>query len=111
MVVVGIIITVLCIVGASEIIWNIVLHLIKPKDNDRPVVLLRLKGTAENTEQKLRSADVITRLLGGGGCDGLVVVDCGMDDEARDIASKYVAPKENIAICTPEELFEVLKKS
>lgn len=108
-VIVKVVLGVLCLVGISEIVWNIILHLIRPKDNDRPVLLIRLKGDAETVEQKLRSADVVTRLLGGSGCDGLVVVDCGMDDEARDVASRYIRPRENIVLCTPNELFDLLK--
>ncbi len=109
-VVIKVILGILCLIGLSEIVWNLILHLIRPKDKDRPVVLVRLKGDAEAVEQKLRSADIVTRLLGGSGCDGLVAVDCGMEEEARDIACRYIKPRENIVLCTPEELFDLLKK-
>ncbi|MGN1081499.1 MAG: hypothetical protein ACI4QV_05350 [Acutalibacteraceae bacterium] len=100
----------LCILGVTELIWNIVLHLIRPKGKDRPVILIKLHGEAGEVEQKLRSADVVTRLIGGSGCDGLVAVDCGMNEEAREIAIRYCGPRENIVLCTPEDLNAILKK-
>lgn len=109
-VILKVLVGILCLVGISELVWNVVLHLIRPKGKERPVVLIRLYGNADDVEQKLRSADVVTRLIGGSGCDGLVAVDCGMEKEARDIAVRYIKQRENTVLCGPEEFINILKK-
>lgn len=101
---------ILCVLGISEVIWNIILHFIRPKGGEKPVIIIRLCGSAEDVEQKLRSADYLTRLIGGNGCDGVIAIDCGIETEAKEIAARYCRPRENIEICSPDEFLSVIKK-
>lgn len=109
MVAVFIVLGVLSLIGLSEIVWNLIFYFTRSGVKERPVLLIKLEGKSEDVEQKLRNADVLSRLIGSSGCDGLVAVDCGMDTEARDIAYRYAQPRENIVLCTEKGLINLLK--
>lgn len=104
----AVIVCILSVLGLSTLIWSIVGAFLLPVrggDNCLVHIVLDAKGDCGQLQCIVRALDWIADL-------GLIefdtiIVDNGMKQESLQVA-KLLAKNENISLCSPEQLYDVL---
>ena len=94
----------LAAVGLTTLVWLSVEILARRRERlPRALVLLPLRGAAEDVEAGLRTL----RWLGD---PAVVLVDCGLNEEGLHRVDLLVREREELALAAPEDLPEYIKK-
>lgn len=77
----------LALIGVVEVVRALLLAFFPPKKGTNYLLVVPLFGHIEDVEYILRNAALRARLIGGAGYSSLIVLDCGMDKETKDICA------------------------
>lgn len=100
----GFLLMVLCMVGMVSLLQSFCEWLLSPGKENRMIVLVPLRGHCEETEFLLRNAVARVRRMGGKDDKVLLCVDCGMDEETRDLCIRFCTGHPEMLLVRPEEI-------
>ena len=92
---------VFAIVGIVELLRLFVIWLLKTDNTGSLYLVISFRGHDDQAETALRSASERARWLGGD--VQVICVDCGMDEQTRQICEIICTENSEILICTPDE--------
>lgn len=101
--IVKVIFVLFALVGIAELFRLFSFWLLKTKNPERFRLVLSFRGHDEEAEIALRGAVERIRWMGCGEAD-VICVDCGMDEETRQICEMLAEEYPQIKICIPSEL-------
>lgn len=93
-----------CVLGIATFLQWIAVKILTPRKQPRCMLLLPLQGKQENMEVLLRGVDMKARLMGSPLCDGVLVVDCGLEPQARQDCEEICGMLSGFQLCGREEL-------
>ena len=96
----------LCLIflGFCYLIRLVNLAFLKSDPQKAMYLLVPLDGSADDIELTLRSAESEAGFLGRNRIAGVIAVDCGLSEEAREICSCVMREHEDLTVCRPDEL-------
>lgn len=97
-----------CVLGISTFLQWIVVKVLTPKKGPKAVLILPLTAEKDDVELVLRSTELRARLMGSKLCDEIIAVDCGMDEETREICKTTCEVLGSIRLCKKDELMEIV---
>ncbi len=96
----------LLILGAAEAVRLLLNALLHTKKSGRVVFVLAFHGHDEEAEFALRGAVQKLKWMGGRDFKQVLCLDCGMDEETRQVCEKMAEEYACISIRTPGEVAE-----
>jgi len=99
-----IIIALFVIIGLTEFCRTLIMWLYKPRHAEKITIIVPIEGHEEEAELILKSAVEKMRWMGGQGKKQLICVDCGMDDETREICTIICNRYPFVEICNVQQL-------
>ena len=97
----------LAIIGAAEIVRNIIFWMLRPSRPGKLYLVVSLEGHDEGAEMLLESA--IERLKWIRGDEKMLIcLDNGMDEETNVVCRIISNRNPGVEVCTPEELPDIL---
>lgn len=100
----------LVLVGVVSIMHTIALKMVMPSHPQSLMLLMPVSQKNEELELALRDADLRARIFGGGLCQKVIILDCGMDEESRRICEATCKSSSAMTVCGCDELPELLRK-
>lgn len=102
------VLTVLVLLGVVSISYYIMLRLLHPKTAGKYIIVISADSDARNVASQLYAEKLRVGLLGDKGC--VIALDCGMDENERVVCAGMCNGSEDIYVCTPDKLSELLFK-
>ena len=98
------VIAALAAVGLASIIWFIVTAVSSPRERIRgeTVVIVPARGSAERLEQTVRGLE--GQRYASGDFSRIIILDCGMEDEAQRVAQLLCRESFDVTVCARETL-------
>lgn len=81
---------VFAVIGICAFVRELTFFLFRNRKNNTVMFVAPVSGKCENAEYILRSAAAKVKWISRGRNDCVICLDCGMDDETKRIAKKYV---------------------
>ena len=104
-VVIGIILGILCVIGAASIIRWAVIRISAPSDEGERIYAVMLEGTNADIELQLAMETVDWDSVFN--YTHIYAVDCGLDAEMLEICKKMCS-NSRFRLVTPKELYEIM---
>lgn len=98
----------LALIGVVEVVRALLLVFFPPKKGINYLLVVPLFGHIEDVEYILRNAALRARLIGGAGYSSLIVLDCGLDTETRDICATVCKELGYSLVCSCEEFKDII---
>ena len=98
------VIAALSAVGVATIVWFVITALTQPRERVRSetIALVPARGEAPSLEQTVRALERERYTLGG--FRRIIIVDCGMDEDAQRVAQLLCREAWDVTVCPREEL-------
>lgn len=80
-----ILIILLVIIGLVDVVRTVILFFMNYKGKNEIMVIVPIKGHNEEAEIMLRNAATRIRWYGGGCFQKVICLDCGMDEETKNV--------------------------
>lgn len=77
------------VIGIAEILRTVAMCILSPKNEDKMIIIVPIKGHREDVEMLLRGASYKAKFCNVRKTPKLIILDCGMDDETLDICRVY----------------------
>lgn len=103
------IVAMLAAIGIATLLWLLVSLFLKPRRETLPhaVVLLPARGSGSGMEHGVRLLRELR--LTSGGFGAIVIVDCGLNEEGRQMARLLTRQERDISLAAREELVDFLQ--
>lgn len=98
----------LTFVGFISIIYFVVLCIYKPKGNGRYILVIPEKAKKDEISNLIYGAHMRNMLFGDLVSDEIYVVDCGLDDERKQLVEEVSKEYGGVNVCRIEELADSL---
>ena len=98
------VIAMLAAIGLATILWVLVSIFLRVKQRENPHVtaVVSARGLGSDLEHTVHELEQLRYERGGFG--GIVIVDCGLAPEGRELARYLTGEEENVTLCRREEL-------
>ena len=102
---------ILIVIGLVEVIKMITIFFLRTKGEDNTMIIVPISGHNEEAEFLLRSAAAKVRWIDGFKDKRVICMDCGMDDETRDICKRVVESYNFMEFKTENEIKTMLENN
>lgn len=98
------VIAALAAVGLATIVWFTVTALTHPRERVRSetAVIVPARGAAETLEHTVRTLE--SERYASGGFSRIIIVDCGMDEDAQRVAQLLCRESFDVTVCPQGDL-------
>jgi len=94
----------LSFIGFMSLFCLILLYIYRPKKKNEYIIIIDDKTEKNEISHLIYSAYLRNLIFGTLFCDSVTVVDCGADEEIRQLVAEEAARYGSITVCTPGEI-------